>query len=125
MGAGNMGDLAKTMLSGQADSFHAQLLLTDVLPEGGYGQMFSVEPGEKVLIRTVTNYFTGEVVVSNFTEIVLKHAAWIPDTGRFSECLQNGTPSDIEPYPDPVHVAVGAIVDLTKWRHKLPGYDRT
>lgn len=41
--------------------------------------------GSSVLIRAVTNYYTGRVVAVDKDEALLLDAAWISDTGRFSE----------------------------------------
>ena len=79
---------------------------------------FSV--GSKVLIRTVTHYFVGQIIEINRTFVVLKDASWIASTGRFCAALTSGVLDEVEPYPDPVHVAVGALIDITAWRHALP-----
>ena len=78
--------------------------------------------GNKVFIRAVTHYLTGEVVIVNRDEIVLRNAAWIADTGRWSEALRSGTLSEVEPYPDDLLVCVGrgAVVDYCDWHHELP-----
>ena len=76
--------------------------------------------GKNVLIRTVTNYYTGYVNAVDKRFIHLIDAAWIADTGRFSDALANGTLSEVEPYPGSVLVAIGAIVDITEWAHSLP-----
>lgn len=36
------------------------------------------------------------------------------------EYVRAGTLDEVEPYPDPVSIARGAIVDATLWRHALP-----
>lgn len=77
--------------------------------------------GKKVLIRTVTFYYTGRVLAETERWIVLEDAAWIANTGKFSTALANGTLSEVEPYPDgAVWVATGAIVDVSEWKHDLP-----
>ena len=67
--------------------------------------------GQKVRIRTVTHYQTGEVVSVNSQEVVLKDAAWAADTGRFSNALKTGELSEVEPFPDVrgVQAADGAV----------------
>ena len=76
---------------------------------------------KQVFIRTVTHYYTGRVVEETAREIVLDLAAWIADTGRFSEAMRTGSVSKVEPYPDGVLVRVqrGAIVDICDWPHAL------
>lgn len=78
------------------------------------------KPGDKVLIRTVTMTLTGEVVACSPSWVVLDKAAWIADTGRFSQALSTGVLSEIEPMGDGVRVARGAVVDVAAWKHDLP-----
>lgn len=78
--------------------------------------------GENYFIRTVTMALTGKLVEIDGTELVLQDAAWIADTGRYSNAIKDGTFSEIEPYPDTHKVLVNrtAIVDATQWTHELP-----
>jgi len=76
--------------------------------------------GNKVLIRTVTHYHVGRIVLLAADEVVLEDAAWIADTGRLHTALTMGTLDEVEPYPNLVSVGRGAIVDVTDWTHKLP-----
>lgn len=76
--------------------------------------------GRPVFIRTVTHYYTGRIVEASSELIVLEDAAWVADTGRFSEALSTGTLREVEPFPHPVAVSRGALVDVTDWPHPLP-----
>ena len=82
--------------------------------------------GEKLLIRTVTNYLVGEVVatkdVGNTSFVVLKDASWIGNTGRFHDALKDGfgSSAEIEPVPGLARVNIGSIVDFFEWNHDLP-----
>lgn len=78
--------------------------------------------GGKVFVRTVTNYYTGKIVLLTKDEVVLDQCAWIPWTKRFSESMLSGEFEEIEPYPRGVLVSVGrgAIVDACSWTHALP-----
>ncbi len=78
--------------------------------------------GNKVFIRCVTHYVTGEVVLLSRDEVVLKNAAWIADTGRLFQALSTGTLNEVEPFPDNVLVTIGrgAVVDACDWIHDLP-----
>jgi hypothetical protein len=76
--------------------------------------------GQKVFIRTVTNYYLGVVHRVTPTTVVLSSASWVADTGRFSDMLKTGVINEVEPYVDKVHVSRGAIVDHTPWQHSLP-----
>ena len=82
--------------------------------------MQSLKIGESYLIRTVTHYYTGRVKSISPSDVVLEEAAWIPDTGRYSEALQTGSLAEVEPYPNEVIVSMGAIVDAAVWKHPLP-----
>lgn len=77
-------------------------------------------PGEKILVRTVTHYLTGKVkeIVGKF--IVLTDAAWIADTGRFSEALKTGKLSEVEPVEHDVRLNSDTIIDAFEWKHSLP-----
>ena len=82
-----------------------------------------LEVGSKVFIRTVTSYYTGEIIEVTSEEITLVKAAWIADTGRFAQAMQTGEFSEVEPYPDEHQVSVsrGSITDLVRnWPHPLP-----
>jgi hypothetical protein len=73
------------------------------------------EIGAVYLIRTVTMIDTGRVVRVTPTEIVLEEAAWIADTGRFSDALKKLSFNEVEPFPDgEVIVGRGAIIDACK-----------
>jgi hypothetical protein len=72
--------------------------------------------GDNVFIRTVTMALTGRIVAVHAQELVLADAAWIADTGRFSQAVASAEFSEVEPYPDDRHVIVGraAIIDAVK-----------
>jgi hypothetical protein len=71
--------------------------------------------GKKYLIRTVTMIQTGELVSQSDKFLVLKDAAWIADTGRFSEALRDQSKfNEVEPFKNEVIVAIGAIIDATE-----------
>jgi hypothetical protein len=76
--------------------------------------------GEKYFIRTVTHYHTGRLVAVTPTELVLEDAAWVADTGRFSDALKTGVLKEVEPFPGQVIVGRGAVVDACIWKHDLP-----
>lgn len=76
--------------------------------------------GEKYIIRTVTMMLTGRVVYLDDKELILEDAAWIADSGRWSEAILTGVLNEIEPFEDEVLVGRGAIVDATIWKHALP-----
>jgi len=76
--------------------------------------------GTAYLIRTVTNYWTGRVAQVVGAFLVLEDAAWIADTGRYSEATDEAHLKEIEPCSEPVIVALGAVVDARLWTGTLP-----
>lgn len=76
--------------------------------------------GNKVFIRTVTHYHTGKIIYIDKDVIELEDAAWIADTGRFSDALKNAQLNEVEPFPSAVAIGRGAIVDVTLWTGELP-----
>jgi len=80
------------------------------------------QKGQCVFIRTVTNYFVGEVLRSNKVWVVLTKVSWVADTGRFTDAIAKGILNEVEPYPEnmEVLVAIGSIVDVCPWKHDLP-----
>lgn len=76
--------------------------------------------GEKYFIRTVTLYYVGKLKDMSTRELILEEASWIPDTGRFHDCLRDGNFNEVEPFVEDVAVQRDSIVDWTVWTHKLP-----
>lgn len=79
--------------------------------------MFKV--GEKVFLRTVTYHTVGEITEIEDGWVRLKNAAWVADSGRFTQALQNGTLNEVEPVGD-ARVNLATVVDAFPWKHKLP-----
>ena len=70
------------------------------------------EIGKNYLIRTVTMIDTGRLVAVTAQELVLEDAAWIADTGRFSDAVEKAEFGEVEPFPDGrVILGRGAIID--------------
>jgi hypothetical protein len=76
--------------------------------------------GTAYLIRTVTMFVVGRLAWYGPQELVLTDAAWVADTGRFSDALASGHLSEVEPFPEAVIIGRGSIVDATVWTHALP-----
>ena len=73
------------------------------------------EIGSIYLIRTVTMIDTGRLVAVTEQELVLEDAAWIADTGRFSDSLKKAEFSEVEPFPGGrVIVGRGSVIDAVK-----------
>lgn len=68
--------------------------------------------GKQYLIRTVTMIDTGKLIAIGDKELVLEDAAWIPDTGRFSDSLLSINFNEVEPFPNgKVIIGRGSIID--------------
>ena len=79
------------------------------------GEFQPFEIGAIYLIRTVTMIDTGRVVAASKQWIVLEDAAWIADTGRFSDALKKCEFNEIEPFPDGrVILNATAVIDALK-----------
>jgi hypothetical protein len=71
--------------------------------------------GATYLIRTVTMIDTGRLVEVTPTELVLEDAAWIADTGRFSDSLKSCEFGEVEPFPaGRVIIGRGSVVDAVE-----------
>ena len=82
---------------------------------------FPYEIGKYYLFRTVTMIDTGELVAVCDKEIVLKNAAWVADTGRFTDALAKCEFSEVEMFPKNklVFIGRGSIIDVVELE-KLP-----
>ena len=60
-------------------------------------------------IRTVTHIVTGKVLEVGEAEIVLAEAAWIADTGRFTQAVEKAQYDEVEPYPADKKLIVGRL----------------
>ena len=87
---------------------------------GGTKKTCSMEIGKCYFIRTVTLYYTGRLISITDSDFVLEDAAWIADTGRFSDALKTGDLNEVEPFPKNVIVDRGGIIDSCEWDHELP-----
>lgn len=72
--------------------------------------------GENYFVRTVTYHLTGRLDAITDTELVLGDAAWIADSGRFTQAVANSDFSEVEPFPkgEPVLVNRAAITDAVR-----------
>lgn len=75
--------------------------------------------GQAYHIRTVTHYWTGRLVAVTPQELVLEDAAWIANTGRFTDFFSDG-PDEVEPVDGPVIIGRGAVIDAQIWTIALP-----
>lgn len=79
------------------------------------------EIGANYLIRTVTMIDTGRLVGVTQQELILEDAAWIADTGRFSDAVKSANFNEVEPFPDGrVIIGRGSVIDAIKLSGTLP-----
>ena len=81
----------------------------------------SYEIGKCYLIRS-TFHHIGRLVAVTDTDLVLEGGGWLADSGRFGECLANGTYNELEAVPANMRriVARNDIIDAFPWEHPLP-----
>lgn len=73
------------------------------------------EIGKNYLIRTVTMIDTGRLVAVTNQELVLEDAAWVADTGRFSDAVKSAKFSEVEPFPEGrVIIGRGGVIDAVQ-----------
>lgn len=72
--------------------------------------------GKNYFVRTVTHHHTGTLVAVTPQELVLKNAAWIADSGRFQQALENCKFNEVEMFPKGSHVIIGraALIDAVE-----------
>lgn len=78
--------------------------------------------GQGYFIRTVTMSYTGRITAVHAQEIELSDACWIADSGRFHKALKGewDSSSELEPFPSPVIIGRGAIIDACPLSCELP-----
>lgn len=71
--------------------------------------------GAKYFIRTVTMHHTGKLVEVGDKELVLEDAAWIADSGQFTNAIEKGDFSEVEMFPKGrVIIGRGAVIDAVE-----------
>ncbi len=78
--------------------------------------------GKAIFVRTVTFYYVARLKKVYSKELVLEHVCWIPDTGRFNDCIKSGNFDEVEPFnlKKDVLIGRGSIIDFTEWNFDLP-----
>ena len=79
------------------------------------------QPGDNVMVQTVTFFWVGQVqsVVNGY--LILDNASWVADTGRFDECLDKGTLAEkcvIKKHSP--RISLASVVAVLPWTAKLP-----
>jgi len=80
------------------------------------------EPGKCYFFQTVTAYYTGRLIRETASDYFVNEAAWIPDTGRYSDFMRTGIPSECEPFPATMEVRIpkGGMIESCAWPYPLP-----
>ena len=91
------------------------------LAPNGDGKSHSYETGQCYLVRA-TYHHIGRLVAVTDTDLVLEDGGWLADSGRFGECLANGTVNEFEKVPTGMRriVSRADVIDAFPWRHALP-----
>ena len=76
--------------------------------------------GASVVIRAIPFHYVGRVAALTATSVILDKAAWLADSGRWSDFLATGSANEVEPYPDRVEVMLSSIADVAPFAHSLP-----
>lgn len=71
------------------------------------------KPGQKLLIETVTKYYTGTVTHVTPEVIKMIGVAWVADTGRLTEALRDEVYNEVEMYQNEVNIHRTGIISST------------
>ena len=71
------------------------------------------EIGRNYFVRTVTHHFVGTLVAVFPQELKFENCSWVPEDGRFTQALEKGELSEVEPYPRGSRPIIGraALID--------------
>ncbi len=75
--------------------------------------------GKNWFFRTVTYHMVGKAVKIIGKFIVLEHASWIADSGRFMNCIKDGALNEVEPVGI-AFINLDTVTDFFPWKHNLP-----
>jgi hypothetical protein len=77
------------------------------------GESF-LEIGKVYAVRTVTMIYTGRLKAVSNQEFLFDEVAWIPETERWASFVETGAHKEAEPYPKPVIINRGSLLDATE-----------
>lgn len=75
--------------------------------------------GEKFFFRTLTYHLTGKVKKIFGSMLELEDAAWIADSGRFTQAIKDGKLNEVEPVGK-AFLNLSSVTDFFPWKHALP-----
>ncbi len=78
------------------------------------------EVGKSYFVRTLTYHIVGKLIGKTKNILVFDQAAWVADSGRFTQAINDGTLSEVEPVKCKVFVNLQNFVDAFEWKHALP-----
>lgn len=95
--------------------------LSNMFGSQGKSNRHPFKIGKNYFIRTVTMIIVGKLEEVLDNELLLSDAAWVADTGRFSDTLKKGESNinEIEPFPAEVIIGRNSIIDATIWEHEV------
>jgi len=79
----------------------------------------SLEIGKGYLFRTVTMIYTGELVEEQEDRFVVKNAAWIAETDRWTKAVAESAFKEVEIYPPDKFVMIfkSGMLDIVEIDH--------
>jgi len=82
------------------------------------------EVGKQYFIRTVTYHLTGKLTAIKGRFLIFDDAAWIGDSGRFSNAMKIGIDknvnAEVEPWEHTVFLNIDTIIDAIEYPYSLP-----
>jgi hypothetical protein len=83
--------------------------------------MFDFLVGQAYYVETFGKFFVGRVSHLTGTTVTLDQAAWVAQTGRYSEFLAKGRADgmEVEPMGDGLELSLAYISVKRPWPHKL------
>lgn len=94
--------------------------LLDLLDDNGHGSAsHPFEVGSAYMLRTVTYHMVGRVTKIDGSWLTLDDAAWIADSGRYSQFLETGNANEVEPVGR-CYLNIDSLTDAQPWKGKLP-----
>jgi hypothetical protein len=89
-------------------------------PGASTGDVFPFKRDDVVCVITVTLWFVGRLAAYDAASIVLDDAAWVADTGRFSELFATGEACEVEPLPPgPFAIQRSAVIATKSFKATL------
>ena len=72
--------------------------------------------GKAWFFRTVTYHFVGRAVKVFGSFVTLEEASWVADSGRFMQCVKEGTLKEYEEV-GAININMNTVTDFFEWKH--------